>query len=159
MESEQIPDIIKKTFVDSDLSKSDYLKSKSFWKEQLYAVINLIPKYGGFIAKEIEVIIDGISNYKDKELFRKFTLYIYGIADTDISSRQKFSEEIEEKAKDSAGNVLMGMIDRLDNINKQTILANLTKSRINGDISVEVFFRLYTLLERIPYVDLKNLQK
>ena len=159
MESEQIPDIIKKTFVDSDLSKSDYLKSKSFWKEQLYAVINLIPEYGGFIAKEIEVIIDGISNYKDKELFRKFTLYIYGIADTDMSSRQKFAEEIEEKAKDSAGNVLMGMIDRLDNINKQTILANLTKSRINGDISIEDFFRLYTLLERIPYVDLNDLQK
>lgn len=159
MESEQIPQIIRKTFVDSELSKSDCLKKSSFWKDQLYCAINLIPIVGGTIAKEIEVFLGELGNYKDKELFRKFIHYIYGIAETDVHSRQKFAEEIEKKSEDDAGYILMGMIDRLDNINKQTILANLTKSKINGQISIEDFFRLFTLLERIPYVDLKDLQK
>lgn len=49
------------------------------------------------------------------------------------------------------------MIDRLDNINKQIILANLTKARINSDISIEDYFRLSSILERIPYVDFQFL--
>lgn len=137
MESEQIPPIIRKTFVDSELSKSDCFKNSSFWIDQLYCAINLIPIVGGTIAKEIEVFLGELGNYKDKELFRKFIHYIYGIAETDVHSRQKFAEEIEKKSEDDAGYILMGMIDRLDNINKQTILANLTKSKINGQISIE----------------------
>lgn len=49
------------------------------------------------------------------------------------------------------------MIYCLDNINKQKNLANLTKARINGQISIEDFFRLSNMLERIPYVDLESL--
>lgn len=49
------------------------------------------------------------------------------------------------------------MVDRLDNINKQNILANLTKARISSIISIEDYFRLSSMLERIPYVDFKFL--
>ena len=51
------------------------------------------------------------------------------------------------------------MVDRLDNINKETVFAKLTVARIHGTISVEDFFRLHSLLERIPYVDLKLLPR
>ena len=69
----------------------------------------------------------------------------------------KFAIEIQTKVKDSPGNILLEMVDRLDNINKQTAFSNLTLARIHGDISIEDFFRLHSLLERIPYVDLKEL--
>ena len=49
------------------------------------------------------------------------------------------------------------MVDRLDNINKQSILAQLTIAKVHGTISIEDFFRLHSLLERIPWVDLKEL--
>lgn len=49
------------------------------------------------------------------------------------------------------------MVNRLDNINKEVILANLTRSRIDDKISIENFFRLASVLERIPYVDLVKL--
>ena len=51
------------------------------------------------------------------------------------------------------------MIDRLDNINKEKAFAKLTVARIQGLISIQDFFRLHSLLERIPYVDLKELPK
>ena len=62
-----------------------------------------------------------------------------------------------KKANDAAGNVIAGMVERLDNINKEVILANLTKARIEGRISIENFFRLAFVLERIPYIDLAKL--
>lgn len=68
-----------------------------------------------------------------------------------------FSDEIRKKVEDAAGNVIAGMIDRLDNIKKQEVFAKLTIARIHGFINVEEFFRLHSLLERIPYVDLAKL--
>lgn len=55
------------------------------------------------------------------------------------------------------GMFLMGMIDRLDYIQKEQVLASLIKARIHQFISVEDFFRLSSMLERIPYVDLEHL--
>ena len=79
------------------------------------------------------------------------------MTDVTAEERVKFADEIQEKANDHAGNVLMGMIDRLDYIPKEQVLASLIKARIHQFISVEDFFRLSSMLERIPYVDLEHL--
>lgn len=52
----------------------------------------------------------------------------------------------------------MGLVDRIDNINKEKILANLVKAKVVNEISVDDFFRLSSMLERIPYVDLVKLE-
>lgn len=49
------------------------------------------------------------------------------------------------------------MIDRLDNINKGTVLTNLIHARTDDKISIDDFFRLVSILERIPYTDLDKL--
>ena len=77
--------------------------------------------------------------------------------ETTVEERQQFSEDIQQKAEDGAGNVIINMVDRLDNINKKTVFAKLSVARIHNFINVEDFFRLHSLLERIPYVDLKLL--
>ena len=51
------------------------------------------------------------------------------------------------------------MVDRMDNINKEVILANLVKAKLFDRITIEDFFRLASILERIPYVDLPHLKK
>ena len=81
-------------------------------------------------------------------------IYVQGLKETTAEERHKFADEIREKAEDASGNVIAGMIDRLDNINKQEVFSKLTIARIHGFISVEEFFLLHSLLERIPYVDL-----
>ena len=153
MDPNEISSIVGNLVISPDLNKLEPLKTSNVWKEQIKALINLIPGVGGAIAQEIQVI----ENYKTAEFFRKFTKYILGISDTTVEERNRFSKEIEEASHDYYWYILLGMVDRLDNNNKQTILANLTKARISSIISIEDYFRLSSMLERIPYVDFKFL--
>ena len=152
MTTESLSQIIVQSLKTPDLSKLK-LTDSSARKGQLKALVNLIPSVGGAVAEELQQYYD----YKDDEFFRKFARYLLGIVETTVEERRQFAEDIQKKAEDFSGNVILGMVDRLDNINKQTILANLTVARIKGAISIEDFFRLHSLLERIPYVDLKEL--
>ena len=154
MNEDQIKQIVEKTLVLPDMDKLSTWKSSSFLWAQIMAGANLIPIFGGAIAQEIQ----NIQNYKDSEFFRKYVAYIYEMRDTTPEERSRFIEEIQEKANDNPGNVLSGMIDRMDNINKEGILARLSTARIHGFISIVDFFRLSYILERIPYVDIEQLE-
>lgn len=153
MNTDNINNFVDETFTKVESTKLKPLTSIKGWVEQVKALANLIPIVGGALAHEIQVLQD----YKESEFFRKYTAYILGVADVTEKERENFAEEIAQKAEDSAGNVIAGMVDRLDNINKEVILANLTKARIEGKISIENFFRLASVLERIPYIDLVKL--
>lgn len=154
MTAELLSQIVSQSMRDPDW---DNLKSSSsdYWKRVVKAAVSVIPKVGGAVAEGVQLYYD----FKDDEFFRKFTRYLLGIEGTTSKERSVFAEEIEKKADDYSGNVILGMVDRLDNINKQTIFAKLTSARINGYISIEDFFRLHSLLDRIPYVDLKGLSQ
>lgn len=141
---------------------SDALQTKPWnkffsWKEQIRALLNLVPDTGGLIAQELELLINSFKEYKANEFLRKFFCFICEVGDLNEKERLKFIEEVESKAEDSGGNVIMGIVDRLDNINKEKILANLVKARIQNNISIQDFFRLSSMLERIPYIDLMHL--
>lgn len=153
MNTDNINNFVDETFTKVKSASANPLKTKSGWLEQLKAIVNLIPTLGGALAQEIQVFQD----YKESEFFRKYTAFIFGVVDTSEKEREKFAEEIAKKANDAAGNVIAGMVDRLDNINKEVILANLTKARIEEMISIENFFRLASVLERVPYIDLAKL--
>lgn len=155
MEAENISDVVSELIVNPELSKLSPLKGKVFWKNQLKAALNLIPCVGGALSQELQ----NYEDYKLNEFFRKFTSFILELSDVSVEDRVTFSEEVQKKAEDLSGNVILGMVDRLDNINKEKILANLTKARIHGFISIEDFFRLSTMLERISYVDMALLPR
>ena len=153
MNTDNINNFVDVTFTKVESTKLKPLTSIKGWVEQVKALVNLVPVFGGALAQEIQVM----QNFKESEFFRKYTAFILGVVDTTEKEREKFAEEISKKANDAAGNVIAGMVDRLDNINKEVILANLTRSRIDDKISIENFFRLASVLERIPYVDLVKL--
>lgn len=146
------------TFVTGALTKCE-LKGRKLCKDgasfmdEIKVLANLIPGVGGALAQEIQ----NHQDYRESEFFRKLIWFINELNDTSIEERMAFCDEISKKAKDYSGNIISSMIDRLDNINKETVLANLVKSRINGHIGIDDFFRLSSMLERIPYVDLQLL--
>jgi len=125
-------------------------------KDQIFALLKLVTSD---VVGAIESEAQAISDYKESEFFRKYAYYLYELVDTTPDERHKFCQEIQEKAEDFSGNVILGMVDRLDNINKETILARLTIAKIHKFISIEDFFRLSSMLERIPYIDLKELPR
>lgn len=146
---------VNELFTADDLKTIKKENLSGLGKDILVSSFNLIPNVGGMIAG----VIQSIQSYRELELFRKLLLFIYEIKDTSEKDRSKFVDEIEAIAHDYSGSILTGMIDRIDNINKSVILANLVKNKILGNISIEDFFRLSSMTERIPYVDLINLPK
>lgn len=154
MTIDSLSEIVSQTLGSPDLSKLkavDYDKSHGHIK----AGISLIPYVGGFLAEELQQYYD----YKDDDFFRKYIGYLVGIKETTCEERTRFAKDIQDMAEDFSGNVICGMVDRLDNINKEKVFAKLSIARIHGFISIEDVFRLHSLLERIPYVDLKELPK
>jgi hypothetical protein len=156
MSQEEIRSAIEKSLRSPRLNELSPLLDNNLWKQQFDVLLDLCKgNEATAVCQQIKVILD----YRQENFFRKFVCYICGLKDTTQEQRCKFADEIEKKADDKSGYVLMDMIDRLDNINKLTILANLTRARLDEFISIEQFFRLYSLLVRIPYVDLVSLSK
>ena len=154
MTTEALSDIVEKTIKMPDWEQLT-IADRNYSRGLKKAFVSLIPYVGGATAEELQQYYD----YKDDEFFRKFTRFLMGLTETTDEERSKFAQDIQEKAEDYSGNVILGMVDRLDNINKEKIFAKLSVARIHGAISIEYFFRLHSLLERIPYVDLKELPR
>lgn len=156
MTSEILSKIIKESLNSVDLDKLKNERSGATM-DLLLAILKLCSKdYIGASESAIQTNKD-VVDYRESDFFRKYYSYLYELADTTPEQRHRFSEEVQDKAEDFSGNVILGIVDRMDNIHKEKVLAKLTIARINGWITIEEFFRLSSMLERIPYVDLKML--
>lgn len=150
-------DIVKESIVSPVVISKSKIGYVDWW-EQLCALVSAIPFVGGTFATELQSIRNSVTEYKAHEFFRKFTCFIYELEELTEEQRNGFIRDIEKAANDTSGNVVMGLVDRIDNINKEKILANLVKAKVVNEISVDDFFRLSSMLERIPYVDLVKLE-
>ena len=153
IDADNVPVIVKDTMTSNDLDKIAAIDRKNGAKSFFKQLLNIIPWAGGAIVGEIDVSI-GI---QEANFFRNYWAYVCELKDTTEEQREKFIEEVEKTAEDYSGNVIVGLISRIDNINKGKILANLTRARIKGAITIEDFFRIANVLERIPFSDLKYL--
>ena len=152
---EDIPEVAEEIITSPKLSSLHPLMQEEYWMGQFKAMLNLVPVSGGAMAQEVQ----NFQDYRTMELFRNFVAFVMEMIDTTQEERKEFADEVADKAKDSSDNVIVNMVDRLDNIHKQKIFANLSKARINKELSIEDFFRLHSILVRIPYVDLESLSK
>lgn len=150
----QMPEIVHNAFSTEDLQKLYEHDKKTLMEKVGIEMLNLIPSVGSILAAAPEIY----KGYRENEFFRKLCTVLFEIRYIKEPERQRFLQEVERKAKDFSGNVLMNMIDRLNNINKSTVLANLIYARTDNKISIDDFFRLVSILERIPYTDLDKLQ-
>lgn len=157
-EQMNLPVIVQDAMTSDQISKIDSVDAKSFGIDSIIASFNVIPVIGGVIANELSNIKALLHRYKEDDFFRKFLYLIYNIKDTSDKDRKSFMSEVEKEAEDYSGSVIAGMVDRIDNVNKAAILANLMKARMGGKIDIEDFFRLSNVVERIPYTDFKYLK-
>ena len=150
---DNVPIIIRDTMTSKDLSKIKSIDVKKGIHQGVIQLLNLIPFAGGAAVGEIELALD----VRDANFFRNYISYLYGLNDTTEKEREDFIKDVEQTANDYSGNVLAGMISRIDNINKGVILSNLTRAKMKGEITIEDFFRIVAVVERIPYADFKYL--
>lgn len=155
MDSSKIPIKLNEAMLAEDYNQLKKADRNKLFKDNILGAVGCIPIIGAWVSGAAS----GTLSYSDSALFRKIFAFIYGLKDTTLEQRSKFIEEVESTAKDVAGNVLSEMINRMDNINKATFMANLVKAKMNGEISIEDFFRLSAVCERIPYADLCYLKQ
>ncbi len=151
--ADMVPKIIRDTMTAEDLKSIEKKDTKKGLKHSLTRLLNIVPWVGGAVVGEIELAFD----IRDANFFRNYIAFLYGLGDTTVQAREEFLDDVERVARDYSGNVIAGMIGRIDNINKGIVLSNLTRARIDKKISIEDLFRIWNAVERIPYSDLKYL--
>lgn len=126
---------------------------KDIGKGMAIGALGFIP-FVGSLPDSVKNICSG---YRENQFFRKLLAVLYQLEEVNHAQMQQFLNDIRKTAGDYSGNVLTEMIDRLDNINKGFVLANLIEARAKSEITMEDFFRLASMLERIPFPDLNKL--
>lgn len=111
------------------------------------------------IISTLKGLYKATKNYQFYRLMKKMHRFIFVTHDTTLQEREKFITEYAEKNKEDGCEALFAVLERLDNVNKVDVLANLIKAKIKGFISIGNFIRLTTILDRIPYPDLNELPK
>lgn len=107
------------------------------------------------IAKLIKITY----SIRDRLFVEKIIAFINGTKNLDETKRKKALCDIEVKMKGRSGEQLLYMIDRMSNKQKVNYLSKLFAARVNNLIDTECFFRLFTALERIPYLDIEKLRR
>ena len=158
---DNLPVVVKDILESTDLQKIKKVDLKNIGKEALIGAFNCIPVLGGVVASYLQIARSNRETYLEMEFYRKLLALIYGIKDLNLqpNDMKSFLVELENNAREFSGYVITQLINKTDNVNKVTVLANLIKSRVNNEISIHDFFRLSSMLDRIPYIDLNELEK
>lgn len=156
---DNLPVVVKDILESTDLKKIKKVDLNNIGKEALIEAFNCIPVLGGVVASILQIVRSNRETYVEMEFYRKLLALIYGIKELKSKDIKSFMDEVENNAKDFSGSVITHLVNKIDNVNKASILANLIKSRVNNEISIHDFFRLSSMLDRIPYIDLNELEK
>ena len=156
---DNLPVVVKDILESTDLQKIKKVDLKNIGKEALIGAFNCIPVLGGVVASILQIVRSNRETYVEMEFYRKLLALIYGIKELKPDDIKSFMDEVEYNARDFSGSVITHLVNKIDNVNKASILANLIKSRVNNEISIHDFFRLSSMLDRIPYIDLNELEK
>lgn len=96
-------------------------------------------------------------NFNTARLMKKTWAFLWNTQDLAQEQKRKFINDFSEANQERGAEVLLDIINRIENVNKITVLCNLIKSRIEESISIEELVRLVFILERVPISDLTKL--
>jgi len=138
-----------------DLTKIEEEFKENIAFNSVIDALGLFPIVGGIM----KVAAKGYCSFTDYNLLRKLYRFLKEIENYDTAAIKKFIDEIKSFAEDDSAHILLDMVDKIDNINKSKILANLVEAKLNKLIDIEDFFRLSNVLQRIPYSDFVHLKE
>ena len=117
------------------------------------------------IAKDIPIIGSLFKLYSagktisGKIFERKIVAFLIETEKTDKESKEKFYKELkaDDGLKKRTGEVILVMLEKIDDIEKATLLGKLFKRKMEGKIDFELFHRLATVIANTFLPDLKLL--
>lgn len=115
-------------------------------------VFDDIPVIGWFV-KACNVASD-IHSYR---FCKKIYKFVFLTQNYDREELNKFWHEYSEANQENGYELMLFVLDKIDNLNKVGIMANLLRAKLEGQLTIENYIRLVASLQQIPYVDLKYL--
>lgn len=115
-------------------------------------VFDEVPVIGWFV-KACNVASD-IQAYR---FCKKIYKFVFLTQDYDRKELEKFWHEYSEVNQENGYELMLSVLDKIDNLNKVGVMANLLRAKLEGHLSIENYIRLVASLQQIPYVDLKYL--
>lgn len=118
-------------------------------------VANDIPIFGTLI--KLRKLGLGI---REEFLAKKIYSFLFEIKDISQNKRENFIQELNnQEFGQRAGETLIMLLERFDNLSKPKILANLLKAKVSNEIDIDSFIRLAGIVDRAFFNDLKHLNK
>lgn len=149
----ELEESLVKTIVSEDLIENFGAISEALLDSEIVdGVIQNIPFFD-ILYKTGKIAL----SVRDKIFEKKLLYFLLELKDIPADKRNNFIQELEEKSGQRAGETLLMLIERLDNVRKTKIIANLLKAKINGDINIEKFLRLSAIVDRGFLNDLEKL--
>lgn len=115
-------------------------------------VFDEVPVIGWFV-KACNVASD-IQAYR---FCKKIYKFVFLTQDYDRKELEKFWHEYSEVNQENGYELMLSVLDKIDNLNKVGVMANLLRAKLEGQLSIENYIRLVASLQQIPYVDLMYL--
>lgn len=112
-------------------------------------VFDEVPVIGWFV-KACNVASD-IQAYR---FCKKIYKFVFLTQDYDRKELEKFWHEYSEVNQENGYELMLSVLDKIDNLNKVGVMANLLRAKLEGQLSIENYIRLVASLQQIPYVDL-----
>jgi hypothetical protein len=94
---------------------------------------------------------------RDHFFAKKVFKFLFEIKEITAEERAIFLIDLETKTEQKAGEVIMMLIERLDNMEKPKIIANLFKAKVKNRITISNFLRLSSVVDKAYFIDLKKL--
>ena len=115
-------------------------------------VFDEVPVIGWFV-KACNVASD-IQAYR---FCKKIYRFVFLTQEYDREKLDKFWQEYSAANQEDGYELMLSVLDKVNNLNKVDIMANLLRAKLEGQLSIENYIRLVASLQQIPYVDIKYL--
>lgn len=110
------------------------------------------------IIRSVASLVKAGFSIRDRLFARKILLFLKEVSTADQESREKFAQKISAgQTMEKAGESLLLLLDKLDDMAKPTILGRIMRAAILGEIEYEESLKLGAIVNRVYLADLQVL--
>lgn len=106
------------------------------------------------IVRILYSVVQGVRSIRDYLFSKKVLEFLATFNDLDESKRQQFFRDLSKGEKQRFAETVIMLLDRFTEMQKAELLGLIVKASINGEISKDDMYRLFSIIDRLYIPDL-----